>query len=87
MDRETLFNWLAVAERHVLEGAHQLLQQRELLSRFQTQESATAGMARELLNTMQRIQAHHIAHRDRLIKMLSDGHGIVPHITSPTRTL
>ena len=27
-------------------------------------ESATAGMARELLATMERLQAHHIAHRD-----------------------
>src|ERR1700746_2191103 len=42
--------WLAVAERHVQEGSRQLLQQRELLSRLQTQghsKSATAGMARE----------------------------------------
>jgi len=85
MDRETLFDWLAVAERHVGEGARQLLQQRELLSRFQTQghsKSATAGMARDLLDTMERVQALHIAHLDRLIKLLRDGHGIVPHLTS-----
>jgi DNA repair protein RadC len=90
MDRETLFDWLAVAERHVGEGARQLLQQRELLSRFQTQghrKSTIAGMARELLDTMERLQAHHIDHRDRLIKLLRDGHGIVPHITSPGRNL
>ena len=86
MDRETLFNWLAVAERHVEEGAHQLLQQRELLSRSQAQgrsKSATAGMARELLDAMERLQAFHIAHRDRLIKILRDGHGTVPHVMSP----
>jgi len=75
MDRETLLNWLAVAERHVQEGAHHLLQQRELLSRLQTQghsKSATAGMARELLATMERLQAHHIDHRDRLMASLKN---------------
>jgi hypothetical protein len=73
MDREALLNWLAVAERHVQEGARQLLQQREVLSRLQTRghgKSATAGMARELLDTMERLQAHHIDHRDRLIASL-----------------
>jgi hypothetical protein len=68
MDRETLFNWLAIAECHLVEGACQLLQQRELLSRLQTQgKSATTGMARELLDAMERVQALHIAHRDRLM--------------------
>jgi len=73
MDRETLLDWLAVAERHLDEGARQLLQQRELLSRLQTQghsKSAAAGMARALLDTMERLQAHHIDHRDRLMVAL-----------------
>jgi len=73
MDRETLLDWLAVAESAVREGARELLRQRELLSRLQTQghsKSATAGMARELLDTMERLQAHHIDHRDRLMAAL-----------------
>jgi hypothetical protein len=37
MDRETLLDWLAVAESAVREGARELLRQRELLSRLQTQ--------------------------------------------------
>jgi hypothetical protein len=73
MDRETLLSWLAVAERHLEEGARHLLQQRELLSRLQTQghsKSATAAMARDLLDKMERVQAQHIDHRDRLMAAL-----------------
>jgi hypothetical protein len=60
MDRETLLSWLALAERHIGESACHLLQQRELLARLKSQglsKSATAATARELLDTIERVQA------------------------------
>jgi DNA repair protein RadC len=73
MDRETLLSWLALAERHVKEGAHHLLEQRELLARLQTHghsKSETARIARDLLDTMEQAQAQHIDSRDRLMATL-----------------
>ena len=69
MNRETLLSWLALAQRHVKEGAYHLLQQRELLASLQTHghsKSDTARIARDLLDTMERVQAIHIEQRDRL---------------------
>jgi DNA repair protein RadC len=73
MDRETLLGWLALSERHVEQGARHILEQRELLSRLQKPgqgKSDTAGIASDLLDEMERLQALHIAHRDHLVDAL-----------------
>ena len=60
---------LEMAERHVLEGERHIARQRRLLAWLEQADrgkSESAKVAREILTTFEKIQALHVADRDRL---------------------
>jgi hypothetical protein len=65
MDRQTLLDHLALAERHVSEGEIHVSHKRELVARMEHDGHET-GMARALLRRFEELRAIHIADRDRL---------------------
>jgi hypothetical protein len=69
MNRATLLEHLARAERHIAEGAERLARQQELIDRLTNHNHDTAW-AQALLRTMRETQANHIADRDRLVRQL-----------------
>jgi hypothetical protein len=70
MDRATLQDRLAAAERHVAEAERHVAAQREFLAQLQREGHDTA-QAKRLLEQFEEVLAIHIADRDRLRKELS----------------
>ncbi|MGY8711956.1 hypothetical protein RAD16_39995 [Bradyrhizobium sp. 18BD] len=69
MDRAMLQDHLAIAERHISEGAEHLARQQELIDRLANHNHDTSG-ALAVLRTMRETQAIHIADRDRIMQEL-----------------
>jgi Spy/CpxP family protein refolding chaperone len=65
MDRATILNHLAQAERHVNMGAQHVSSQLSLIERMQ-RDGHDVTAARQLLEQFEEIQALHIVDRDRL---------------------
>jgi hypothetical protein len=65
MDRQTLLDHLALAERHVSEGEIHVTRQRELVAKMERGGHET-GLARALLLKFGELLAIHKADRDRL---------------------
>ena len=74
MDRATLLNQLAMAERHIVEGEQHIARQRVIAARLKRNRpgSETHKQALVMLDTLERMQRSHLAERDRLRKL--DGH-------------
>jgi hypothetical protein len=65
MDRKTLVRHLAQAERHVAAGQHHLERQRRVVAKRQ-REGFDDREAMDLLMEFERLQAIHVADRNRL---------------------
>jgi hypothetical protein len=65
MDRARLMERLALAERHVREGACHVARQREIVAQLKG-HSHDAASARDLLTQFEALQALHVSDRDRL---------------------
>jgi hypothetical protein len=72
MDRQTMLEHLAMAERHVTEGEIHLSRQRALVAEWDRDGHDTAD-ARAILATMLETQRLHVEDRDRMLKELSSG--------------
>ena len=72
MDRQTMLEHLAMAERHVTEGEVHLSRQRALVAELDRDGHDTAD-ARAILATMLETQRLHVEDRDRILKELSSG--------------
>jgi hypothetical protein len=70
MDRTTISDHLAQAERHVVTGERTLARQRAIVAGLQ-QDGHDTAQARSLLARFQETQALHIADRDRLHRELA----------------
>jgi hypothetical protein len=71
MDRALLLQHLALAERHISEGAEHLAKQQELIDRMISHRHDTRG-ALAVLATMRETQANHIQDRERILKELAE---------------
>jgi hypothetical protein len=71
MDRQTILNHLDLAERHILEGEHCLLKQRELIARLD-RDGHDTNQARLILTTMQVTQSLHYDDRQRILRELGE---------------
>ena len=69
MDRTMLLQHLALAERHISEGAEHLAKQQELIDRLASHKHDTKD-AMAVLTTMRKTQANHLQDRDRVVKEL-----------------
>jgi hypothetical protein len=65
MDRNLLVELLAMTDRHVAEGEHLIARQRALIDELERDGHDTKS-AIELLGVLERTQAMHVAHRDRI---------------------
>jgi hypothetical protein len=65
MDRQTLLDHLALAERHASEAEIHVARQRELVAKME-QSGHETGLARALLLKFEELLAIHKADRDRL---------------------
>ncbi len=65
MDRRTLTEYLAQAERHVAEGEHQIACQLEIIDELERSGQDTRA-ARDQLAHLEEMQRLHLADRDRL---------------------
>ena len=72
MDRQTMLEHLAMAERHVTEGEIHLSRQRALVAELDRDGHDTAD-ARAILATMLETQRLHVEDRDRMLTELSSG--------------
>ena len=72
IDRRTLFDHLALAERHVTQGDLHLTAQRLRIAELERDGHPTA-LARELLDKLAGLQRLHVADRDRLRRDLAIG--------------
>jgi hypothetical protein len=72
MDRQTMLQHLAMAERHVTEGEIHLSRQRPLIAELDRDGHDIAD-ARTILATMLETQQLHVEDRDRMLKELSSG--------------
>jgi cell division protein FtsX len=71
MDRRTLEEHLAQAERHVALGARHLVRQRVIVADLERDgHVAAAATARDLLRQFEDVQALHVSDRDRLRREL-----------------
>jgi hypothetical protein len=70
MDRQTIAEHLALAERHVAEGQDHIERQRMVIAELERDRHDTTR-AKELLDTFKTTQALHIADRDRLRQELA----------------
>jgi hypothetical protein len=75
MDRKMELEHLAIAERAVLEGERHIAREEQMLSDLDRAGHDTK-LAQETLDSLRRMQAAHVAHRDLLLKMLQE-HGFV----------
>ncbi|OKO75952.1 hypothetical protein AC629_33420 [Bradyrhizobium sp. NAS80.1] len=71
MDRAMLEKHLAIAQRHISEGAEHLARQQELIDELAHHNHDTTG-AQAVLTTMRETQAIHIADRDRILMELQN---------------
>jgi hypothetical protein len=71
MQRETIIDHLAMAERHVAEGYGRIHEQRDMIDRLRT-EGHDIATAEGLLSEMQELQTARIADRDRLRGLLDE---------------
>lgn len=74
MNRAMLVNHLAQAERHIREGEHLILRQRQLVDELERHghgQSQTANMARDILQSFEMTQSAHIVDRGRLKQALA----------------
>jgi hypothetical protein len=69
MDHDILLEHLALAERHISQGAEHLAKQQELIDKLASHKHDTRG-AQAVLRTMRETQANHIQDRDRILKEL-----------------
>jgi hypothetical protein len=69
MDRATLEEYLALAERHVAAGERLVARQRELVAQLE-HDGHDISEATRLLDQLEQFQALYIADRDRLRKEL-----------------
>jgi hypothetical protein len=69
MDRATLVDTLAAAERHLAEAEHQVANQREHVARLERDGQDTAQPT-QLLQQLEEVLDVHLADRDRLRKEL-----------------
>jgi hypothetical protein len=65
MDRQTLLDHLASAERHVSDAEIHIARQRELVAKMERDGHET-GLARSLLLKFEELLAIHMADRERL---------------------
>ena len=74
MDRATLHNQLATAERHIAEGEEHIARQREIVARLKRNRpgSETHKQALALLDTLERMQRTHLAERGQLRHKLAE---------------
>jgi hypothetical protein len=73
MDIEIAERHLAQAEEHVALGERNIARQKGIITRLKAGGHDTAE-ARELLEAFENMQIQHVAHRDRLMKEISDAH-------------
>jgi hemerythrin len=71
MDRAMLSQHLQLAERHVLQADEHVRRQREIVEELE-RDGHDTRMARKLLAQFEKLQAMHIADRDRLARELSE---------------
>jgi hypothetical protein len=73
MDPAMIRRHLELAERHVRDGERHIARQREIVRKLELRnpESITLGIARGLLEEVERAQGIHVADQDRLRGMLS----------------
>jgi hypothetical protein len=69
MDRRTLEEQLAQAERHILQSYARIERQREIVAELKS-NGRDADLAADLLDTYLDLESVHIAHRDRLLATL-----------------
>ena len=72
MDKAALEEHLAVAERHIVQGEKLVTQQRQIVGELERYRLDSA-VARDLLATLEKSLALHIADHDRLHKELGFG--------------
>ncbi|MBV9723938.1 MAG: hypothetical protein JO299_02075 [Gammaproteobacteria bacterium] len=71
MDRQTLLEHLAQAEKHVVEGAALVEREHAILEELRRDGHPTAD-SEQLLRTMEETQQMHVAHLARIRQELSD---------------
>ena len=71
MDRNTMLDHLAMVRRHVARGEQIVAHQREIIARLELAGCDTSEATRLLLQ-FEEVQSLHVAHRERLEKMLSE---------------
>ncbi len=74
MERAVLLEYLALAERHVVEGARHLNRQREIVAETEA-VGRDSTLARALLHTFETTQDSYVADRDRLLRELEQASG------------
>jgi arginine repressor len=70
MDRRMWERHLVQAEQHVALGERHIARQYELVAKLE-RDGQDATEAKLFLDTLQELQATHIAHRDRLLRELA----------------
>lgn len=71
MDRAMLEDHLAIAERHIAEGAKLLAKQEELIAELKRRNHDSES-ANSVLTTMRETQSLHIDDRDRILRALEE---------------
>jgi hypothetical protein len=71
MDRKMILDHLAMVRRHVARGEQIVAHQREIIARLERGGCDTSD-AKRLLLQFEEVQSQHVAHRERLEKMLSE---------------
>ena len=74
MDRKIELEHLALAEKAVLDGEHHIEREEQMIADLERGgHSEDVALAREVLETLRRMQDEHLAHRNLLLKMLQQG--------------
>jgi hypothetical protein len=71
MDRNIILDHLAMVRRHVARGEQIVARQREILARLERAACDTSD-AKRFLVQFEEVQSLHVAHRERLEKMLRE---------------
>ncbi len=70
MNRAALLQHLARAEAHIATSEKNVRRQRELVAELE-RDGHDVAVARKLLGEFEKLQAMHLADRDRIIRLLS----------------